>query len=92
MFAGDFEQVHAALKAQVQRSRVALAVTAVAGIAVLAVVVILALNGIFFLAISVPLPIVILGGIGHAAHKASGLRGHLQSFERRLPKATAKSP
>jgi hypothetical protein len=89
-FSRDFATVRSELQAQLGASRTSFWVTLIGGLAILGGLVYLATLG--FIYISVPLMLAVVGGIGHAVHKVSVLRGHLRSLDRRhvpLPKATA---
>jgi hypothetical protein len=92
-FSQDVEAVRAALQRQVASSRTALWVSLGVGIAVIGGLVYLATIG--FIYVSVPLMLAAVGSIGHAVHRRSVSREHLESFNRRhapLPKATAQLP
>jgi hypothetical protein len=90
-FTQDFESVRSGLQAELRATRTRLWLTLIASLALVGVVVYLAMQGWIYL--SVPLALGVVGSIGHAAHKISVLRGHLQALDRRhvrLPKATIR--
>jgi hypothetical protein len=88
-FSQDFESVRSGLQAQLRATRMRFWLTLIASFGMVGGVVYLAMQGWIYL--SVPLAIGMVGSIGHAVHRTSVLRGHLQSLDRRhvpLPKAT----
>jgi hypothetical protein len=90
-FRQDFDAVRTELRAQLKTSRAMFWATVAGGVAIIGFVVFLATKGFFY--ISVPLLLAVVGGIGHAVHRTSVLREHLESLDRRhtpLPQATAR--
>lgn len=89
-FRQDFAAVRAELQAQLTASRTVFWVTLIGAAGLVGLVVYLGTQG--FIYISIPLMLAVVGGIGHAVHRTSVLRDHLQSLDRRhapLPRATA---
>jgi hypothetical protein len=92
-FSQDFENVRSTLRVQLRTSHIGFWVTLFVGLGIVGGLVYLAMHGWIY--ISVPLMLVVVGGIGHAAHRISVLRGHLRLLDRRhvpLPKATVQGP
>jgi len=90
-FRQDFEAVRAELQAQLKTSCTVFWVTLVGAAGLVGLIVYLGTRG--FIYISVPLMLAVVGGIGHAVHRTSVLREHLQALDRRhapLPRATAR--
>jgi hypothetical protein len=89
-FRQDFDAVRSELRAQLRTSRIVFWATLLGGCLLAGAVVYLGMHG--FIYISVPLLLTVVGAVGHAVHRTSVLREHLQSLDRRhvpLPKATA---
>lgn len=80
-FRQDFDDVRAELQAELKRSRTVFWVTLVGATGLIGLIVYLGTQG--FIYISVPLMLAVIGGIGHAVHRTSVLREHLQSLDRR---------
>jgi hypothetical protein len=90
-FRQDFDNVRTELQAELRRARITVWLTIVLGLAIVGGLVYLATRG--FLYVSVPLLLAVVGWTGHAVHRVSVLRDHLESLNRRhvpLPKATAQ--
>jgi hypothetical protein len=91
-FRQDFDAVRSELKAQLRTSRTVFWATLLGGCLLAGGVVYLGMHG--FIYISVPLLLTVVGAVGHAVHRTSVLREHLQSLDRRhvpLPKATVQA-
>lgn len=91
VFERDLAAVRSRLEVELVRSRVALWVTSAISVAIAGGLVYLATLGWIY--ISVPLLLALVGGLSHAAHSLSVVRGHLKELDRRhvpLPIATAR--
>jgi hypothetical protein len=89
-FSQDFENVRAALRARLKKSRIVFWLTVLVDFGIVGVVVYMAMHGWIY--VSVPLMLAAVGSTGAAAHKISVFRDHLRSLDRRhapLPKAVA---
>lgn len=90
-FSRDFALVRSNLQAELARARTTFRVTVLVGLGIAGGIVYLATRGWIY--ISVPLLFVLIGAVGHAAHRISVLRGHLRLLDRRhvpLPTATVR--
>jgi hypothetical protein len=92
-FRKDYDQLRLDLRARLRGARRTLLLTLLADVGITAALIYFATLGYYY--VDLPLVVALIGGTGHALHRISVVRGHLEALEQRhrqLPAATALPP